>query len=294
MATNYLICDNCQHKNTVTSERIVFCKSCQKKLANNYLDWKKSKFNSSFETYVEGLNEYNESIPEKTILENPIEKKKPIFKSSISAPSKTSLIFIASIFIQLLIAAIIMQGNDDTVTTVGRKTAYQASMTSNDLSEVKWGTYPITQTLSLSVPFELKESTSILPCYMENYITNHKSSKAESSSQSFSVTVEKMNFDELYKIQNADFVSLNDAYMNSPEVQVLKEEGLHTIIKGYKTYVEHGSYIKDGNEYLYENYTLTKEDEGVKIILSYLKNDNLLCKYADIVTQSLLKNKQVI
>ena len=49
MATNFLICDNCQHKNTVTSERIVFCNGCQKKLANNYLDWKKGKFNSPLE-----------------------------------------------------------------------------------------------------------------------------------------------------------------------------------------------------------------------------------------------------
>lgn len=46
---NFLICDNCQHKNTVTSERIVFCNGCQKKLANNYLDWKKGKFNSPLE-----------------------------------------------------------------------------------------------------------------------------------------------------------------------------------------------------------------------------------------------------
>jgi hypothetical protein len=49
MATNFLIYDNCQHKNTVTSERIVFCKGCQKKLDNNYLDWKKGKFNSPLE-----------------------------------------------------------------------------------------------------------------------------------------------------------------------------------------------------------------------------------------------------
>jgi hypothetical protein len=49
MATNFLICDNCQYKNTVTSERIVFCNGCQKKLANNYLDWKKGKFNSPLE-----------------------------------------------------------------------------------------------------------------------------------------------------------------------------------------------------------------------------------------------------
>lgn len=290
---NYLICDNCQHKNTVNSERIVFCKGCQKKLANNYLDWKKSKFNSSFDTYTDSLKAYNNSIPEKEIKEEAKEKKKSIFKSSMSSPSKTSLIFIASIFIQLLIAAVIIQSTDDSITTVGRKTYYQTNPTSNYINDVKWGSYPITQTLSLSTPFELKKSESVLPCYMENYISNHTSSKAESS-QSFSLTVEKMNFDSFYKIQNADLASIHDRYMQSPDVKLLKEEGLHTEINGYKAYVEHGSYVLNGQEYLYENYTLTKGDEGVKIILSYLKYDDLLCKYADIVTQSLLKNKQVI
>jgi len=291
---NHLICDNCQHKNTVNSERIVFCKNCDKKLENNYLDWKKTKFNSSFETYVGELNEYNENLQENIILKDPIQKKKPLFKSSISSPSKTSLIFIASVFIQILIAAIIMQSNENSVTTVGRKTAYQAtSISSNYLSDVKWGTYPITQTLSLSLPFELKETSSILPVYMENYISNHKSTKAESSN-SFSVTIEQMDFDEYYKIPDADLIAVNDAYMKSPGVELLKDEALRTEINGYKTFVEHGSYMKDGNEYLYENYTLTKGSEGVKIILSYLKHDKLLSKYADIVTKSLLKNKQMI
>lgn len=288
---NHLICDNCNHKNTVISERIVFCKGCNKKLANNYQDWKKTKFNSSFETYVESLDDYNKSIPEKTILKDPIQKKKPIFKTSISSPSKKSLIFITSIFIQLIVAAAIIHSNSSVISSITKDS--KLSLTSNYLPEVKWGTYAITQTLSLSLPFELRESESVLPCYMENYISDHKSRKAESSN-SFSVTVEKMDFDPIYKIQNADFVSVNDAYMTSPSVDILKEEGLYIMIKGYKTYVERGTYIKDGNEYLYENYTLTKGDEGVKVILSYLKNDPLLCQYADIVSQSLLKNKVTI
>jgi hypothetical protein len=128
---------------------------------------------------------------------------------------------------------------------------------------------------------------------MLNYIENAKSRKAESS-QSFSVTVEKMEFNSFYKIDNADLISINDEYMQTPGVTILKDEALHLQIKNYKTYVEHGSYVLNGNEYLYENYTLIKGNEGVKIILSYLKNDKILCQYADIVSKSLLKNKQVI
>lgn len=288
---NYLVCDNCQHKNAVNSERLVFCKQCQKKLSNNYLDWKKSKFNSSFETYVDGLKYYNDSIPAKSLLEEKTEKKKSIFKTSLSFPSKKTVIFIASVFIQLLLVGIITQNDSETKTTIGRDS--HISPASNYFSEVKWGNYSITQTLSLSLPFELKESKSLLPYYLHNYIDNDKCRKAESS-KSFSVSIEKMNFNSYLNIENANLISINDEYMQNPGVVILKEEGLHLLIKEYKTFVEYGTYFLNGNEYLYENYTLIKGNEGVKIILSYLKDDKLLCQYADIVTKSLLKNKHLI
>ena len=262
---NYLICDNCQHKNTVNSERMVFCKGCNKKLSNNYLDWKKTKFNSSFETYVEQLNEYNDSILLKIISEENTKNKKSIFKTALSSPSKKSVIFITSVLIQLLLVGLLTQ-NQNTLYSNNQK-----KPEANYLNNVKWGNYSITQNLALTLPFELKESESVLPSYMHNYIENVKSRKSESS-QSFSVTVEKMEFNSFYKVQDADLISVNDEYMKSPGITILKDEGLRTIIKGYKTYVEHGSYILNGNEYLYENYTLTKGNEGVKIILSYLKN----------------------
>jgi hypothetical protein len=292
---NQLICDNCNHKNTVTSHRTIFCKGCNKKLANNYLDWKKTKFDSSFDNYIESLDSYNENVPKKTILENPIQKKKGVFKSAIFSPSKKSMIFITSVIVQLLLLVFLIRPDNSNISTIGR-VAKNNPITippSNYLAEVKWATYPITQTLSLSLPFELKPSESVLPCYMENYLSDHQSQKSESS-QSFSVTIEKMNFDEFYKIKQEDIISIHDDYMESPGVEILKEESLHTIIKGYKTHIEHGSYFKDGFEYLYENYTLTNGNEGIKIILSYLRHDQLLCQYADIVTQSLLKNKDVI
>lgn len=284
---NHLICDNCQYKNAMNSERIVFCKGCNKKITNNYLDWKKSKFNSSFDTYVDSLNDYNESIPLKSILEKNTEPKKTLFKTSLSSPSKKSVIFITSILIQLLLVALLIQNQDYTTSSS------QKNSETSYLQEVKWVNYSITKNLSLSLPFELKESESVLPCYLHNYIENDKSRKAETS-QSFSVTVEKMEFNSFYKIDNADLISIKDEYMQSPGVSLLKDEGSHLFIKGYKTYVENGTYFLNGNEYLYENYTLIKGNEGVKVILSYLKNDKTLLQYADIVTKSLLNNKHSI
>jgi hypothetical protein len=45
---NYLICDNCNYKNVIYTERVVFCSHCNNKMKNNYLDWKKSN-NKSLE-----------------------------------------------------------------------------------------------------------------------------------------------------------------------------------------------------------------------------------------------------
>ena len=288
---NILICDNCQHKNAVNSERVVFCKQCQKKLANNFLDWKKTKFNSSFEIYVDSLNDYNKSIPAKSILIKKPENKKSIFKTSLSSPSKKSVIFIASVITQLVLVVLLTQNNTGTSSAFSRVSHINSA--SNYLSEVHWGNYAITSTLSLTVPFDLKESESILPGYMHNYIDNDKCCKSESS-QSFSVTIEKMKFNSYLNIENSNLSSINDEYMQTPGVTILKDESLHVMIKDYKTYVEHGTYFLNGNEYLYENYTLIKGNEGIKIILSYLKEDKLLCQYADIVTKSLFKNKHII
>ncbi len=285
---NYLLCDNCGHKNDITSERIVFCKGCHKKLTNNYLDWKKSKFNSSFETYINDLNTYNQSVPEKVIIEEIKEPSGTGFKAPFS---KKAIIFISSIVIQIIAFLAIMQNEPTCSATAGG--ILKIEQPNDYIQDVKWGTYSITQTLSLSLPFELKKSSSVFP-YTMNYFVESITSQKSESPNSFSVTIEKATFIPEFKSRDNHLIAVGDDYMNNPGVYPEKDEGLHMMIQGYKTYVEHGSYTMNGNEYLYENYTLTKGNEGVKIILSYLKNDLLLRKYADIVTQSLMKNNYTI
>ena len=60
-------------------------------------------------------------------------------------------------------------------------------------------------------------------------------------------------------------------------------------IKDYKTFVEHGTYSLNGKEYLYENYTLIKGNEGVKIIMSYLKNDKMATSKKTATTKPVAK-----
>jgi hypothetical protein len=48
---HYLKCTDCGHFNEVKSEYLVFCPSCNKKLDNNFPDWKKKNPGRSFDDY---------------------------------------------------------------------------------------------------------------------------------------------------------------------------------------------------------------------------------------------------
>ncbi|MCB2218840.1 MAG: hypothetical protein KQI35_00490 [Bacteroidetes bacterium] len=47
----YLKCEHCGHLNEVKTEYLVFCQQCNKKLGNNYTNWKMTNFGKSFEDF---------------------------------------------------------------------------------------------------------------------------------------------------------------------------------------------------------------------------------------------------
>jgi|GEM_PF-6111044 len=290
---NYLICDVCNFKNAIYTERVVFCNHCRQKMKNNYIDWKKSNNNASFETYI---NEATTTDSSPLILKNTeITKDKIIsFTNSIrflkTHTTKKTRVFIAATLAQFLLFSMIMltQNNDHETTdetTVSEK---------NYLPQVKWGKYSISQELAITLPFELKKSESVLPCYLTNYYALQNSRKAESS-ESFSVTIEEFAINDYSYMAHKDFMEMKDSYMLAPDAYFTSNEGYdHLKIKNYQTDMKHGSYITNGKNYSYDNYTLTKGNKAVKIIVSYLKDDELLSNYANIVSQSIFNNKQQI
>ena len=47
----YLKCSNCGHLNDARSEYLIFCSNCDKKLQNNYSDWKRRNSEKSFNDF---------------------------------------------------------------------------------------------------------------------------------------------------------------------------------------------------------------------------------------------------
>jgi hypothetical protein len=283
--TNYLTCDSCQHKNTINSERIVFCKNCNKKLVNNYIDWKKTKFDSSFETYIaKETLEKNTSNEEIKITP---EKKINVFnQSKLFSNTSTELkIFLSSSILQIILY-FFLTSNSSNAIQLNDKTSY--------LNHINWNKHSITQNLSITLPFELKDTKSVLPEYLKNYLSNEKILKAESS-KSFSVTIEEFDIHEGLNIDNQTLLSIKDEYMQDSNSEITSSSTIeHYTIKKFNSYSQYGTFTLDSRNYNYENYTLTSGNKIIKIIISYQDGDNLLRKYADIVSQSILDNKTII
>lgn len=289
---NYLTCGHCHTKNVLTSERHVFCQNCNKKLANNYLDWKRSKADASFETYIKEITQQAEKETElfrkREMISVAVEKRSLIGSFLKNRDAKIVTAFIVCSFILAMFFTaenykqrpVIDPGN-------------LVSITQDYLQQVKWGNYTISNDLKLTLPFELKESESIVPGYVYQYTHGVKSKKADVCN-SFSVTVEEIELGDMHMSESI-FTDLKDAWMNDYNTTFVENPVTeHMNIKGYKTQMAYGSYDLNGQRYNYQNYTLLGNNKAVKIIISYLQNDRLLCNYADIVSKSIYSNKAII
>ncbi len=67
----YLKCNNCGHLNEVLSETLLFCRNCNKKLANNYRDWKLAKPERTFEQFKLLVCIPGDDISKKTVRKKP-------------------------------------------------------------------------------------------------------------------------------------------------------------------------------------------------------------------------------
>jgi len=289
---NYLICNHCQYKNAVYTQRLVFCQHCHKKIENNFADWKKANPHLSFETYV-NTNTTTDATPIITTLVNEHTQRTTSYLNPFlfykTHTSQKSRIFIGATLFQLVlfICIIFSQG-----TFINPDDMEVSSNEKNYLNQINWSNYSITQDINITLPFELKQTESVLPCYMHNYIDAEKSMKAESS-ESFSVTIVDLDVSQDYPIPHSDLMLIQDDYMKTAFATIKPDEDItHFKMKQYYTDMQRGSYILNGKHFYYDNYTLTKGTKTIKVIVSYLQDDDLLNKYANIVSQSLLNNKE--
>lgn len=289
---NYLTCEHCHAKNAITSERLVFCQGCNKKLPNNYADWKKAKVDASFETYLNDIaqqTQKEEELFRKKEMISVTRQRRSLVRSFLK--NRDAKILTVFTLCSILLAFLFTAENNRSVHVVDNSAP--KSITREYLQQVKWGNYIISNDLKLTVPFILEESESIVPNYVYQYTNGVKSKKADICN-SFSVTVEEIELGDMH-INESFFTDMKDSWMNDHSTTFVENPVTeHMNIKGYKTQLAYGSYDLNGRRYNYENYTLFGNKKAVKIIISYLKDDQLLNEYADMVSKSIYSNKALI
>lgn len=272
-----LICDNCHTQNEIINERVTFCKKCNKKLSHNFTDWKQTKSTPNFEDYLTEFNAQNEAASKKVIiLETEIKKKKSTHKDLLKLVA--SFVIICSTFI---FAWLWQQHSlNDKVT----------SHNNHYLSDISWNTYKFGDSLSITLPFAVRNSPTIVSPFLTHYTHSITSKRAESS-ESFSVTIEEYELSNYFATNHHEFYNLQDLYVLESNAHVNSIYDSETMkMKTYDVDIAHNTFVANNNEYISDNYTLIKGNKGIKVIISYLKSDKLLNKYADIVNESLYKN----
>jgi hypothetical protein len=272
---NYLTCTHCQYNNPINSERTVFCKRCNKKLENNFIDWRKSKMDNSFETFLS--THTNKDTTELKVVEL---AKKTNYNFNVFK-NKQNLALLSFIVICWFVVF------DSLKNSLG----YFNSENTIPLTEISWKKYQLGDDIKIDLPIPLKKQETRLGCYLAEMIGSVKSSHAETSSKSFSVTVEEIEIQNTYMLGFTPLLDVNDEFMTSSQGEFYLHKDLTaTRIKNYMSYIDRGSYLLNGESYLYENYTLYKQNKAIKIIISYLENDKASNLYSDIIAKSLFSN----
>ena len=272
---NYLICNHCQYNNVVNSERTVFCKYCSKKLENNFIDWKKSKMDNSFDTFLS--TQTNKNATELKVVDL---KKQSNYNFNV-LKNKHNLALLSFI----VICWFVVFGS------LKNSLGYFNSENAIPITEISWKKYQLGGDIKIDLPIPLKKQETRLGCYLAEMIGNVKSSHAETSSKSFSVSVEEIEIQNTYMLGYTPLLDVYDQYMTSSTAEFYLHKDLTAVrINNYMTYVDRGFYLFNGENYLYENYTLYKQNKAIKIIISYLENDKASNLYSEIIAKSLFSN----
>ena len=161
-------------------------------------------------------------------------------------------------------------------------------------TEISWNKYQLGNDIKIYLPLVLKKQETQLGSNLAEMIGDVQGYHAETSSQSFSITIEEININNTYMLGYMPLLNVYDEYMTSSGDDFYLHNDLTTTkIKNYRTYIDRGSYLFNGENYLYENYTLHKRNKAFKIIISYVKDDKFSNLCAEVIANSLFSNKEI-
>jgi len=255
---NYLKCSNCGHLNNSDKEALLFCEKCNKKLENNYRDWKKKRNESSFEDFQRLV-----CISEEDILS----------KSDRSKGRKVkSLKYWIGFIIMFAIAYAVAQFGGESIASI-----FRSEKTSNEVLSQEWlrETYG-NQGLSVEVPVIMTEVELPLADNIKA-VVEEMHGYEYASARGFKVFINSVQYKPVIQeisLQGAANGSVNEMKMQ-PGVTEFKYDETEITLEGIPGIRQEGAFRQSGTPVEFINICYGKGLNMWQVLVAYNTDDEV-------------------
>lgn len=272
---SYLRCNHCNHLNEITSEYMVFCAACGKKISNNFTEWKQRNAGKTLEDYKQSVG-----VPEEAVVSaSSAGKRKNTLKSR---PLKEKIVIVV---ITALAASFGGWAGSSAVKAIknGKKT--NVKILENQWVRKTYGDLRLT----LETPWELQASGGELPLDESVAAVIEKMETFENPSEDFKVMINTIKYKP--EVGQLDFRGGADGSINgirnNPGVTnfIYKEDPFSTnTIPGV---LQRGSYTQDSFDIEFINVILMSELNAWQVSIFMKSKDKVAKQAADRIIQSI-------
>lgn len=270
----YLKCDHCNALNEVKTEYQTFCNICNKKLVQNFSDWKKTNPNGTFDDFKLRVCLSEDTVRNTKI----IKKKKPkAFKYWIGF-SVTFLIFFGIVY------------SYSKLDKEGVFELIKAEISRYEVKEESWSLkHPSDLGLSLETPYELSPIKLPLPDEFEA-ILEQVNSFMVMSGVDFMIMTNSIKYKDLgikFSIQAAADGAIKEMKSQAgvSQFDYTEEDDYNGDYMGIK---QTGQYTKAGLDFSFYNVIFIKDRVMHQVTVAYKKDDEHLEASANRIISSIV------
>ncbi|WP_298646159.1 hypothetical protein [uncultured Proteiniphilum sp.] len=272
---SYLRCNHCNHLNEITSEYMVFCAACGKRMSNNFTEWKQRNAGKTLEDYKQSVGVVEEQI----VSASSAKKRKNILRSR---PLKEKIVIVV---ITALSASFGGWAGSSAVKAIKNSKKTNVEILENQWIRKPYGNFGLT----LETPWELQASGEELP--LDGAVTAliEKMETFENSSEDFRVMVNTIKYKP--EIGQLDFRGGADGSIsgmkNNPGVTnfIYKEDPFST--NNIPGVIQRGSYTQDSFDIEFINILLMSELNAWQVSFFMKRKDEVAKQVADRIIQSI-------
>jgi hypothetical protein len=230
----YLTCPNCGFSNDASSEFLIFCDRCKKKLPNNFRDWLKNNPEQHLDAFH--LEECITEIPEDSSKHEPE-------NSSTRVRHIWAKVFLVSLLLLFSILLIFPSTYRDSQLILYFKTLINSFSMNMDWKREVYGDYG----LSIESPVRLKSMDIPVPLELEMLLNDIQSYSSELDGP-LSVMVISTDFNP--QIGRVNLQASITGFLNQiramPGISNFKVSQRETSVSGYEGYEQVGSFLQNG------------------------------------------------